>query len=444
MQTISRIDGFVTPDKRIVIVDVNTLSGMAPSSFLFREAAEINMSHTALINHLIETDLDRYGMLAAIQEAERNERTTSMHKKIRVAVLLGGPSNEREISLESGRNVTYKLSPQKYEVTPVLVSLDMQLYTLTHAQLVRSSTKELASLIAPAQKITWNSLPEQFDFVFNALHGGPGENGCVQGMLEMIGVPYNGSSVLASALCMDKAKTTNFLRASGFDVPLHVLVDREEWKKNKTDSIKQIQKKFGFPCIVKPHDDGCSVMVSKITDEQSLITSIENIFAQDKTAALVEEFVAGTELTVGVIGNETPRALPPSQSIAQSGILSIEEKFLPGAGENQTPALLPATIIALVQQTMEQVYSAVGCKGYSRIDCFYQSPAVSPTGKDRVVILEINTLPGLTPATCIFHQAAEIGIKPMDFIDTIVQLGFEAHSQNAHPETSTSAQPEVM
>ncbi len=133
------------------------------------------------------------------------------------------------------------------------------------------------------------------------------------------------------------------------------------------------------------------------------------------------------ELTVGVIGNATPHALPPSQAIAAHGILSIEEKFLPTAGENQTPASLPPSILSRVQRTMEAIYSAVGLQGYARIDCFYQTARESPTGHERIVTLEINSLPGLTPATCIFHQAAEIGLKPMDFIDRIVELGFEAH-----------------
>ena len=134
------------------------------------------------------------------------------------------------------------------------------------------------------------------------------------------------------------------------------------------------------------------------------------------------------ELTVGVIGNDHPRALPPSQAISAQGILSIQEKFLPGAGENQTPALLSQEALRFVQDVMEKVYTILQCKGYARIDCFYQNAQISPTGKERVVILEVNTLPGLTPATCLFHQVAEIGLRPMDFIDTLIMLGFEEHN----------------
>jgi len=138
------------------------------------------------------------------------------------------------------------------------------------------------------------------------------------------------------------------------------------------------------------------------------------------------------ELTVAVIGNNAPRALPPSQAIATGGILSIEEKFLPGAGENQTPAPLPKAALDLVQKTMEAAYTTIGCKGYARIDCFYQTADQSPTGKEQVVILEINSLPGLTPATCIFHQAAINGYKPYEFIDKILEFSFKKNRVGLH------------
>ena len=430
---ISRIDGFVTADGRVIIVDPNTVSGMGPASFLFREAAEINMSHTQLINHLIETELHSYGMLEKILVHESKEAEKMNIQKLRVAVLLGGNSNEREISLETGRNISYKLSPQKYEIAPIFVSSTMELYKLNQAQLVRSSTKEIESLLDPASKIQWQDLPTIADFVFIGLHGGLGENGSVQGALEMLGIPYNGSGVLASALCMDKFKTNEFLREKGFDVPKSMLIKKTNWASDKASLMNEISARIPVPLIVKPHDDGCSVMVQKIDHISELQASIDLLFCQNKEYALVEECIIGMELTVGVIGNETAQALPPSQAVACKGILSIEEKFLPGAGENQTPAPLPAETLTLVQKTMELVYKTLNCKGYVRIDCFYQTAAQSPTGKERVIILEINTLPGMTPATVIFHQAAEIGIKPMEFIDMIIDFGLEEHKKSTAP-----------
>jgi len=426
MCTISRIDGFVTKDGRIIVIDPNTLSGMAPASFLFREAAQENMSHTHVINHLIETELHQYGMLNAVIQQEKREQKMTQ-QKTRVAVLLGGASNEKEISLESGRNVTYKLSPQKYESIPLFASSKMELYKIPQSLLVRNSTSEIESLVTPEMKVTWQELPDLADFIFIGLHGGAGENGAVQGALEMLGLPYNGSSVLASSMCMDKYKTNEFLRHHGFEVPKSLLIARTDWETTPKETQKKIMNELPLPVIIKPHDDGCSMMVEKISTEKQIATALNAIFADKKSHALVEECIDGMELTVGVIGNEKPRALPPSQAVTTGDILSIEEKFLPGAGENQTPAPLSPHATKLVQQTVERAYKAVSCSGYARIDCFYQTREQSPTGKERVILLEFNTLPGMTPATCIFHQAAEIGIKPMEFIDSIIQLGFEKH-----------------
>lgn len=427
-KTISRIDGFLTENEEVVIFDPNSLSAMGPASFVFLQAAEINMSHTVLINHLIETELHNYGMLDGII-AQEKKYMIGQEKKMRVAVLMGGASNEREISLESGRNVTYKLSPQKYEVIPLFVSTDLQLYRLSQSLLVRHATASIQELVTPEMKVMWNDLPSLVDFVFIALHGGHGENGTVQGVLETLNIPYNGSGVLTSALCMNKYKTNAFLKFHGFHVPENSLLKKSDWDNNKKDLIEKVVEHLGFPLIVKPHDDGCSVMVQKATTQDNLLKALELIFSQAKESALVERCIVGTELTVGVIGNAIAQALPPSQVVTASDILSIEEKFLPGAGENQTPALLSSDALLLVQKTMERAYELLNCKGYVRIDCFYQSAEQSPTGGERVVMLEVNTLPGLTPATCIFHQAAEIGLCPMDFIDTIIHLGLEEHTQ---------------
>ncbi len=431
--TISRIDGFLTNDGRVVVIDPNTLTGMSPSTFLFHQAAEVGMSHTDLINFLIENELHAYGLFSTGVDAQQkdSDMATEQETKIRVAVLLGGDSNEREISLESGRNVCYKLSPHKYEVTPVFVNDNMELFVIPQRVLIKNSTKSIVLSLTSDMQIQWSDLPAKFDFVFLGLHGGKGEGGAVQGTLEMLDMPYNGPAVLASALCMDKYKTNEFLRNNGFEAPKSVLVEYNNWKTKTDEAVQTILQSLDFPIIVKPHDDGCSTLVQKVQDEKKLRSAIEAIFNDNKTHALVEECISGMELTVGIVGNENPKALPASQAVVTGDILSIEEKFLPGAGENQTPAPLEAPAMSYVQTIIEGVYTLVGCKGYARIDCFYQNATQSPTGKERVVIIEINTLPGLTPATCIFHQAAEIGIKPMDFIDLIVTLGFEHHKKQA-------------
>ncbi len=366
-------------------------------------------------------------------EPEIQKNVSTNQKLLRVGVLFGGPSNEREISLESGRNVVYKLSSEKYEIFPIFMSKDMKLFLLDNRTLVCHSTKEIEENINASattggvRHVGWSDLSNLVDFVFIALHGSPGEDGTVQGALEMLRMPHNGSGVFASALCMDKFKTTQFLARKGFDVPKALLLSYDEWT-SKDAKLDLFLATISYPCIVKPHDDGCSVMVSSPKNRQELELALQEIFIQKKFA-LIEERIVGMELTVGVLGNDDAQALTPSQSVVKGDLLSLEEKFLPGVGENQTPALLSDDAIEFVRKTVAAMFNAAGCKGYARIDCFYQSAEQSVTGQHRVVLIEINTLPALTPATCLFHQAAEDGMRPMEFIDKIIEFGLQEHGQ---------------
>ena len=432
---LARIDGFLTSDERVVIIDSNPLSGMGPATFLFRQAAEVNIGHTELINHLIKTELKSYDM-----ELSTKKNIDTQVKRLKVGVLFGGPGNEKEISLESGRNIVYKLSPEKYEIVPIFVSSKVELFVLDNRLLVCHSTREIEESLVEdatqalhkaspgAARIGWSDLPSLIDFAFIAMHGAPGEDGTIQGALEMLQIPYNGSGVFASALCMDKFKTTQFLGRKGFDVPQSLLLSIDEWAR-KDEKLDRFLTSVGYPCIIKPHDDGCSVMVSAPKNREEVQVALQELFMQKKYA-LLEEMITGMELTVGVLGNDDPKALTPSQTVVKGDLLSLEEKFLPGAGENQTPALLSLDDLQFVREKIKAMYQAVGCRGYARIDCFFQSAAQSKTGERRVILIEINTLPGMTPATCIFHQAAEDGMRPMEFIDKIIELGLQEHEKS--------------
>lgn len=409
----ARIDGFVTHDNRVVIIDSNPLTGMGPATLLWRQAVEAGMTHSELINNLIKTELKSY-KIATKKDTQMKEQ-----KKLKVAVLFGGPTDEREVSFDSGRNAAYKLAGKKYDVIPVYANSDMKLFKLDYRLLTNSSTREIEGNLGSAEPINWSDL-HKFDFIFLGFHGGPGENGIVQGSLEMLGLPYNGSSVFTSSLCMDKYKSGQFLKQQGFHTPEAILLDKNTWKENL--------EKIEVPCVIKPHDDGCSVLVALAHTREDLENHLKIIFAE-REYALVEKVIKGMELTVGVVGNNKPHALMPSETVLKGEILSVEEKFLPGAGENQTPARLSKKAIAFVRQELERMYQALGCKGYARIDCFYQTAQESPTGKERVVFLECNSLPALTPATCLYHQAAEEGMRPFDLLDKIIQFGLEEHVQ---------------
>lgn len=351
-----------------------------------------------------------------------------MENKLRIAVICGGVSNEKETSLDSGRNIVYKLSQEKYEIIPLFLNKDLELYKLNQRLLVKNSTKDIEAALGHAVqqneivRIAWDELPAQCDFVFIGLHGGVGENGTIQGALEMLKLPYNGSGIFTSGLCAQKYQTTKYLQSKGFDALSCMLITREEWGSQKTELLQRIALEVAYPVISKPNDDGCSVMVYKSKTEAELIEHIEKTLERKKEV-LVEQCAPGIELTVGVIGNDIVKALVPTQTVAVKGVLSMEEKFLPGAGQNITPAQLPDEDLKFVQKVIERAYSALGCSGYSRFDCFYD--------QGKVYIIDVNTLPALTPATCIFHQAAELDIAPSEFLDIIIKLGLEKHAKDA-------------
>jgi len=187
---------------------------------------------------------------------------------------------------------------------------------------------------------------------------------------------------------------------------------------------KEIEETLGYPCVVKPTREGCSIGLSVVREGKTLAPAMEKAFQYDITC-LVEELLRGTEITCGVIGNENPIAFLPTETPPRGDFLTVEEKFLPGEGENITPARIPQEMIKKVQKVMVQAYKALGTKVYARIDGFVVD--------GEVIITETNTLPGMTPSTCIFHQAAEEGMSPMDLITKVIELSLEAHGQKKGP-----------
>jgi len=415
---ILRIDGFIDNNEEIIILESNIFPGTAPTSFTFLQAAHSGMSHRDLINFIIESALSRYKNKFSLED--NYNLNLKKETQVRIGVIFGGESNERETSLESGRNVIYKLSTNIYNVTPLFMTKDLKFYKLSMQQLVKNSTNEILLSLLPEQEVILSDFPNFFDFVFLALHGGVGENGCLQGVLETLSIPYNGSGISTNYICMDKYKTHKILLAAGFDVPNHEFISNYFTKdeiSEKYNLLKErtINEKF----IVKPHDDGCSVMVQFCENLEDVLSACELIFSKSKSGCLIEEYIDAMELTVGVIGNENPIVLPPSGTTKKKPVLSAKEKFLPGEGENITPAPISEDDMIFVKDIIKKAYLELNCKGYARIDCFLKK-----TDKERkLIILEFNTLPALTPATCLFHQAAEIGIKPMELIDEIIRLG---------------------
>ncbi len=396
---------------------------------------------------------------------------------------MGGFSTERHISLESGRNVYEKLaSSDKYTPIPIFLSGDtnnLRFFILPinillkdnaddiHKHISKQSCVEhdgtLYQLRKNALRITEKygkklplireiliaQLPEIVDFVFIALHGHPGEDGTLQSMLNKLDIPYNGSDVLASKLAMNKHMTNKVLHENNIHVAKQILIKEQEWKENNSAILKSILGIITYPLIAKPVDEGCSSGVVKIEDERALVQYATNIFSQFsklfKTEFIVEELIHKKdglhflEVSCGLLthydqdGDIGYEIFPPSETLAEGEILSLEEKFLAGEGQNITPARfdhdkdVSSKILEKVQQDIKKVAIILGIEGYARIDAFVR---INPDKNIETYIIEPNTLPGLTPATCIFHQSILHGYKPIDFIHKIIELGDSKFKKN--------------
>lgn len=346
--------------------------------------------------------------------------------KVKVGIIMGGISSEREISLESGRNIFSKIDKKKY--LPVSIFMDSSgfLWEIPVKMLIRNSTGDIeCDLEEEARKVPYEELKALVDIVYLGLHGKYGEDGCIQGLLELLKVPYVGSGVLASALGMDKYASRKVLEMSGIDVPRTIAVSSGRWKSDKDNIFREIEKEIGMPCVIKPAREGCSTAVRKVLSLEDARNAVTNAFDWDNVA-LVEEFIEGMEVTCGIIGNDVPVALVPSETIPTRGVLSLEDKFLYGQGENKTPARLPEDVLKKIQDVAVRVFTALDLKAYARIDMFVP-------GDGRIIVLEPNSLPGMTPSTVLFHQAAASGITQAELISRIIQLSLEAHSEKKGP-----------
>jgi D-alanine-D-alanine ligase len=352
-----------------------------------------------------------------------DEKITQRH---RVGIIMGGLSSEKEVSLESGRNIFSKIDRRKYDPVPIFMDSRAAFWEIPIKLLMRNSTRDIEEdLAGEAKPIPYETLKARVDVICLGLHGKYGEDGCMQGLLELLGIPYTGSGVLASAIGMDKYVCRRILDISGIDVPQTIPIPRRRWEKDKPSVEQEIAREIGFPCVVKPCREGCSTAVKKVVAAEGIPDAVDNAFMWDNVV-LVEEFLDGMEVTCGVLGVDAPEALIPSETIPTDDVLSLQDKFLYGQGENKTPARLPPEQIEKIRERAVATFRALNLKGYSRIDMFVRADG-------RIAVLEPNTLPGMTPSTVLFHQAAASGMTQTDLIDRIIQFALEVHAAKRGP-----------
>lgn len=344
-------------------------------------------------------------------------------QRLKIAVLMGGLSSERAVSLSTGRMILDSLDPDKYDVMPV----DAALFSGSALSSLPGSSDEVDAIsdaekalarVGPLRSIS-DMTPVggggRVDVAFIALHGKYGEDGTVQGMLELLGIPYTGSGVLASALAIDKIASKRVLRQAGVPVPGSVDITRRS--EIKTRDIAGEVRPLGYPVMVKPSRQGSTIGMTRVDSEGNLLAAIEEALQYD-SQVLVEEFVTGTEITVGVLGNSEPEVLPIVEIVPSQGFYDYIAKYTPGATEEIVPARISESTAAIAREMALTAHAALGCRGMSRTDMIVRSDA-------DVVALEVNTIPGMTPTSLLPTAAKAAGIEFPKLLDRLIELALE-------------------
>jgi len=312
-------------------------------------------------------------------------------QKITVALLSGGVSSEREVSLDGGDQVFNALNKDKYKV-------------------VRYDPKtDLPQLAADAAKI---------DFVLIILHGPYGEDGTIQGMLDLLGIPYQGSGVIGSAIAMNKLVAKQLYERSGIPVPPYIVLGKKDMLKSE-----DIVTRLGLPVVVKPVNCGSSVGMSIVKSTEYLAAAIEKAFIYDY-CILIESYIKGLELTGGVIGNDALEALPIIEIIPNSAheFFDYEAKYTPGLTQEICPARIDDVLAEKAQTYAKMAHSALFCRGYSRTDMIL-------SGKE-IYVLETNTIPGMAQTSLLPLAAKTAGISFSQLLDRLIELGIENHKMS--------------
>ncbi|MBI5421125.1 MAG: D-alanine--D-alanine ligase [Parcubacteria group bacterium] len=317
-------------------------------------------------------------------------------KKIRVGVLMGGTSNEREVSLLSGNQVVKNLSRELYDISKIEITKD---------------GKWLLNNKTSLTVLPGNDLRNRFDIIFIALHGAFGEDGKVQAILGTLKIPYTGSGVLASALGMDKAKTAELLTSHKITMPKCIALKKGE----------KVISAFKFPCVVKPNASGSSVGVSIVKDKIKLTAALRKAFNEDQTV-LVQEYIEGRELTCAVMGNAEDAnliALPPIEIVSPGTFFDYNAKYLSKKTQEICPAPIDKKVSSELCRLSKKIHLALGCDGLTRSDFILSKK------DNKLYFLEINTIPGLTEASLCPKAAKAIGMTFKDFLDKQIQLALQ-------------------
>ncbi|MBI3665653.1 MAG: D-alanine--D-alanine ligase [Acidobacteria bacterium] len=353
-----------------------------------------------------------------------------MKKKIRVAVLFGGRSGEHEVSLRSAASVLAALDRHKYEALPIAIGKSGK--WLTAAE----SAKLLPAAVQPTHPATQalEILPQPgsadaVDVVFPVLHGTFGEDGTVQGLLELAGVPYVGAGVLGSAVAMDKDVMKRLFRERGLPTPEHVAVLREQIRTRPARLVRKLEKQFDYPMFVKPANLGSSVGISKARNRRELAEALE-LAARFDRKVMIERAIVGREIECSVLGNDHPEASLPGEIIPSREFYDYEAKYIDENSQLIVPAPLTAAQTRRVQRLAVEAFLVCECSGMARVDFFLERKT------RRILVNELNTIPGFTSISMYPKLWEASGLAYRDLIDRLIQLALERHAEKARTRYS--------
>ena len=372
-----------------------------------------------------------------------------MRKRLRVGLLFGGRSGEHQVSLMSARGVMSALDKEKYTVVPIGITKEGRwlasgdpLRALTSG--VSAGTQPAALLAEPSSRgllALEEEDPEgrlvavqvsQLDVVFPILHGPYGEDGTIQGLLELAGLPYVGAGVAASAVGMDKALFKDIMRAHGLPVVPDLVIKRKTWEQHPEEVLAQIEAEIGYDCFVKPANLGSSVGVSKAHNRAELQAALEEAARFDRKL-IVEQAVDAREIEVSVLGNDVPIASLPGEIVPCNEFYDYAAKYLNGESELLIPAPISREMSERVRQMAIEAYLAIDCAGMARADFLLDRQT------EELYLNEVNTIPGFTPISMYPKLWEATGISYAELIDRLIELALERHQDKDRSATRYQA-----
>ncbi|MCI8608399.1 MAG: D-alanine--D-alanine ligase [Firmicutes bacterium] len=364
-----------------------------------------------------------------------------MESKQRVGIIFGGKSGEHEVSLLSAASVIRAMNRQKYELVYIGITRE-GVWKRYLAPVDSAEAEELAEsveLIAAAiEEDRWEEAAEEFcfsqmkdlvDFALPIVHGPYCEDGKLQGLLEMLDIPYGGCGVLASAVAMDKILAKEIFRVHGLPICRHVTTTKEMAEKSAETVAAQVEEMIGFPCFVKPANMGSSVGISKAVDHRSFIDALHLAVQYDRRI-LIEEGLDCREVETAVLGNMRPSAAAVGEILSGSEFYDYEAKYTDGHSQLAIPAALSPEDYEKIRELAVAAYQAIDGEGYARVDFFIER------GSGKIYINEINTIPGFTKYSMFPLLWREAGLEYDKLLERIIELGYERYYDKNNRDTS--------